>query len=371
MTVQEFQRQFGIIGNSKEIRDLADIVMQVAPSDITVLIHGESGVGKEVFARAIHGYSNRKDQPLISVNAGAIPEGLLESELFGHKKGAFTGAIGERRGYFELADQGTLFLDEIAEMPIAMQVKLLRAIESKEFLRIGAETITKVNLRFIAASNKDLQAEVEAKRFREDLYFRLKAVSLSIPPLRKRRGDIIELTHHFVRRYEEEQRTGKITITNEALEILERYPWPGNVRELKNAIETAIALSRDGILRAESFHQLIPAVTPQPARNLPSVVGKSTEELNWEFVYRALFELKRDILEIKDMITAQVPQKPQRFQPNEETPEGITDIEELEKRAILTALRKSKGNKRRAAGLLNMSERTLYRKMKEYDLYNF
>lgn len=213
MTIEEFQNKFGIIGRSKEIKDLVDVIMQVASSDISVLIFGESGAGKEVFARAIHGYSSRSAKQLVSVNCGAIPEGILESELFGHKKGSFTGAIETRKGYFEIADGGTLFLDEIAEMPLTTQVKLLRVLETKEFMRVGAETVTHVDARIVAATNKNLESEVEKKHFREDLYFRLKAVTLNIPPLRKRKEDIIELANHFVQLYCEKNNIEKPVIT--------------------------------------------------------------------------------------------------------------------------------------------------------------
>jgi transcriptional regulator with GAF, ATPase, and Fis domain len=216
MTTEEFKNKFGIISSSKEMNDLVDITMQVAKSDISVLIYGESGVGKEVFARAIHGYSNRSDKQMISVNCGAIPEGILESELFGHKKGSFTGAVESRKGYFEIADGGTLFLDEIAEMPLHTQVKLLRAIETNEFMKIGAETVTKVDIRIIAATNKDLQREVDSRHFREDLYFRLKAVTLNIPPLRKRKSDVEELAKFFVKSHAEQKRIRPRPITEEA-----------------------------------------------------------------------------------------------------------------------------------------------------------
>ncbi|MGE5409485.1 MAG: sigma-54 interaction domain-containing protein, partial [Clostridiales bacterium] len=256
MTVEQFQKTYGIVGKSKEIRDLVDITMQVALSDISVLIYGESGVGKEVFAQAIHNHSKRANNKMVNVNCGAIPEGILESELFGHKKGAFTGAVESRKGYFEIADGGTLFLEEIAEMPLTTQVKLLRVLESKEFMRIGSETVTKVDVRIIAATNKDLQKEVDAKRFREDLYFRLKAVTLYVPPLRKRKEDISGLTDSFIDNYAKANDIPTPRITNEAREILVNYSWPGNIRELKNTIETAIALNRTGILDVESFYFL-------------------------------------------------------------------------------------------------------------------
>lgn len=367
MTIEEFKKQFGIISKSKEIRDLIDITMQVATSDISILIYGESGVGKEVFARAIHGYSNRKDKQLVSVNCGAIPEGILESELFGHKKGSFTGAVETRKGYFEIADGGTLFLDEIAEMPLTTQVKLLRAIENKEFMKIGAETVTNVDVRILAATNKDLQAEVESKRFREDLYFRLKAVTLNIPPLRKRKIDIEELTAYFIKTYAEDNKITAPVLTSDAVDLLKNYNWPGNVRELKNTIESAIALNRSGVLDAFAFMPIIKVESEENKnRNLPIYLKKTPEELDRELLYRALFEIKKDIMELKDLIYRQSIDS--RENETGSNNDEILPLVELEKEAIKNALEKTRGNKRNAAKLLKISERTLYRKIKEYDL---
>jgi len=367
MTIDEFQKEFGIIGRAKEIRDLIDISMQVARSDISILIDGESGVGKEIFARAIHGYSNRANKPLVSVNCGAIPEGILESELFGHRKGSFTGAVESRKGYFEIADGGTLFLDEISEMPLTTQVKLLRAIETREFMKIGSETVTKVDVRFITATNKDLQREVDAKRFREDLYFRLKAVTLTIPPLRKRQGDIEEFARYFISNYCEENKITQPKITNEALDLLREYNWPGNVRELRNAIETAVALNRNGMLDVSSFKLLIKnEETEFTNRNLPVFLKKSSEEADRELLYRALFELKKDILELKDLITERHREVYMPSQQNETS--EVVSLDDAQREAIKNALEYSKGNKRIAAEMLNISERTLYRKIKEYML---
>ena len=366
MTREEFKEKFGVIGRSKEINDIVDVIMQVGKSDISILIFGESGVGKEVFARSIHGYSNRNSKQLVSVNCGAIPEGILESELFGHRKGSFTGAIESRKGYFEIADGGTLFLDEIAELPLTTQVKLLRAIETQEFMKIGAESISKVDIRIIAATNKDLQREVETKRFREDLYFRLKAVTLSIPPLRKRKGDIELLAHHFINSYALHNKIQRPQITSEAIEVLKNYVWPGNVRELKNTVETAIALSRDGILTEDSFMGLSAIVEEEyAARNLPVYLRKSSEDADRELMYRALFELKKDIMELKDIV---LNQGQEMFNHNNKPDEEIKSLDVLEKEAIQSALDKTRGSKRTAAKLLNISERTLYRKIKEYDL---
>ncbi len=366
MTVEEFQKTYNIIGRNKEIRDLVDIVMQVAPSDISVLIYGESGVGKEVFARAIHGHSRRANRQLVSVNCGAIPEGILESELFGHKKGSFTGAVESRKGYFELADGGTLFLDEIAEMPLTTQVKLLRAIELQEFMPIGAETVTKVDVRYIAATNRDLQVEVNAKRFRQDLYFRLKAVSLEIPPLRKRKGDIEELANYFLNSLYSQNGNIRYKISDDAMELLHLYNWPGNVRELKNTVETAAALSKSNILTKDVFLPLLKFEESSSSfRNLPVSVGKSPEEVEREFLLRALFELKKDILELKSLI------RDSGKEIKMETYSEILPLTEIEKQAITRALKRANGNKRLAAKMLMISERTLYRKIKEYDIADY
>jgi DNA-binding NtrC family response regulator len=366
MTVEQFKKQYGIIGNTKEFNDLIDIVMQVATAEISILIYGESGVGKEVFAQAIHGFSNRVDKQLVTVNCGAIPEGILESELFGHRKGSFTGATDSRKGYFEIADGGTLFLDEIAEMPLTTQVKLLRVIETKEFMRLGAETVTKVDVRIITATNKDLQREVDAGRFREDLYFRLKAVTLSIPPLRKRKSDIPELANFFIDSFAAANKRKSPTLTPEALQVIQDYSWPGNIRELKNTIETAVALDKDGVLNASEFASLY--VEPEVElsnRNLPIFLKRSPEEVDRELMYRALFEIKKDLIELKDLVNNR---QNEIYNENKRNPQQVMPLDELEKDAIKNALDATRGNKRTAAKLLKISERTLYRKIKEYEL---
>lgn len=368
MNREEFKKKFGIIGKSREINDLTDVVLQVAKSDISILIYGESGTGKEVFARAIHGYSSRSNKELVSVNCGAIPEGILESELFGHKRGSFTGAIETRKGYFEIADGGTLFLDELAEMPLTTQVKLLRAIEQKEFMKIGGETVTRVDVRLIAATNKDLQREVEIKRFREDLYFRLKAVTLYLPPLRSRKEDIKELAEYFINAYCENNRIKTTELTHDALTVLLNYDWPGNVRELKNTIETAIALNISGILTAETFATLLMKEehSASKQRNLPVYLHKTSEEADRELFYRALFEIKKDLLELKDLV---INRNNEVVGANPHTiTHDVVPLDQLEREAIQNALESTRGNKRIAAKMLNISERTLYRKIKEYDL---
>ncbi len=366
MNREEFKKINGIVGRSREINELVDIVMQVAPSDITVLIYGESGVGKEIFARGIHNFSKRSKNEIISVNCGAIPEGILESELFGHKKGAFTGAVEGRKGYFEIADGGTLFLDEIAEMPLTTQVKVLRAIEFKEFMRIGAETVTRVDVRIIAATNKDLQDEVDSRRFREDLYFRLKAVTLNIPPLRKRKEDIELLANNFLEVYASSNKIELPKITRDAMNMLIDYNWPGNVRELKNTIETAVALNRNGVLDVDSFSQLfIQTENASFNRNLPVFLRKTPEDADREILYRALFEIKKDLIELKDLVIQTGRDTTVKSEENKKTQ---FSLDEIEKDTIKAALDKTRGNKRKASKLLNISERTLYRKIKQYDL---
>lgn len=368
MTREEFQKKFGIIGKSKEIRDLVDIVMQVAVSDISVLIYGESGTGKEIFARAIHNFSKRADKQLVSVNCGAIPEGILESELFGHKKGSFTGAVENRKGYFEIADGGTLFLDEIAEMPLTTQVKLLRVLETKEFMRIGGETVTKVDVRIIAATNKDLQREVDAKRFRKDLYFRLKAVTIYIPPLRQRKEDIPELINYFITEYAEHNKMELPFITREAMDLLINYSWPGNIRELKNTIETAAVLSKESIIDVETLRQLLtPNEFDFEQRQLPVALNKSPETIDREMIFGALIEIKKDLMDLKKL--AEKYGGNTNNIPVSENDGGVKSLKQLEREAILNALNKTKWNKKKAASMLEISERTLFRKIKEYGLH--
>ncbi len=370
--MEDIQKKLGIIGKSKEIRDLVDIILQVAPSDITVLIYGESGVGKEVFARAIHSASKRGGKEMLSLNCGAIPESLLESELFGHTKGSFTGATENRKGYFELADDGTLFLDEIGEMPLATQVKFLRVLETKEFMRLGAERTTRVDVRLIAATNRNLQDMVDEKRFREDLYFRLKAVALEIPPLRKRKQDIEELALHFAKLYCDSNSRPQIEFSTDAINLMFDYPWPGNVRELKNTVETAIALSRTDILTADSFRSLLRQETGNTSKNLPVRLNKTSDEVERDFIYRALFELKKDILELKDMIAELRVSPGFRMDTHGAVASGDEsddlNLDKIEKEMIVKALEKAGGNKRMAALYLNMSERTLYRKLDKLGL---
>jgi len=365
MTTEEFQKKHNIVGKSKQTKDLVDIIQQVADADISILITGESGVGKEVFARAIHEASKRSNKNIVNVNCGAIPEGLLESELFGHEKGSFTGATDVRKGYFEIADKGTLFLDEIGEMSLTTQVKLLRVLETNEFMRLGSERVTSVDVRIIAATNKSLEQEVINKRFRNDLFFRLKAVTLTIPPLRERKEDILPLADYFIKNYSERNNLPPFEYSDDVPSFLVNYYWPGNIRELKNTIESALALNNTGKITSESFNLLLSRPTMlEESRNLPVYLDKPSDALDREMIYRALIDIKKDINDLKNIARMNF----NNVEDNSVKPSSVVSINELEKDAIENALEYTKWNKKLTSKLLNISERTLYRKLKEYEI---
>lgn len=367
MDRHSFQKKYDILGDSVEIREIVEVVQQVAPTDITVLITGESGVGKEVIARAIHSASKRADESLVTVNCGAIPEGLIESELFGHEKGSFTSAIDTRKGYFEIADHGTIFLDEIGEMPLFTQVKLLRVLENGEFMRVGSTTPRKSNARIIAATNKNLEHEVQQKRFRPDLYFRLRSVNIWIPPLRERRDDIPVLIDHFTRESSEKNNVDFQGFTDEARELLMQYRWPGNIRELRNVIESVLVLEKGRRIGPEDLRRHLQGYAPRVLdRNLPVVANRTVEQAERELIYRALLDLKADILELKDALTQSPLTQPKPA--NHANGNGTLSLDEMERQMITGALERHEGNRRLAARELNISERTLYRKIKEYGL---
>ncbi|MCX6133278.1 MAG: sigma-54 dependent transcriptional regulator [Ignavibacteriales bacterium] len=367
----EFQRQHGIIGRSLEIQEIVDVVQQVAPTDITVLITGESGVGKEVIARALHTASKRAKNQLVTVNCGAIPEGLIESELFGHEKGSFTSAVENRKGYFEIADGGTIFLDEIGETPLATQVKLLRVLESGEFMRVGSSLSRTSNARVIAATNKELQYEVQQKRFRPDLYFRLRSVNIFIPPLRDRREDIPLLIEHFVNEALERNGIRFEGFTDDATELIMNYRWPGNVRELKNSIESMLILENGRRLTGDGIRKYLKDYQGQVVdRNLPVVANKTVEQAERELIYRALVDLKGSILELRDVILNGVTPSdaPAPTKTGHSGGNGALSLDAMERKMIMSSLDRHNGNRRLAAEELNISERTLYRKIKEFGL---
>lgn len=375
---KKIQDELGIIGESEEIRELVELIMSIAPTNITVLITGESGTGKEVFANAIHQLSPRKNNNLISVNCGAIPEGLLESELFGHEKGAFTGAIASKKGYFELANGGTIFLDEIGEMPMQTQVKLLRVLETGEFMRVGSGELHNVDVRVVAATNRDLGKMVQEKLFRKDLYYRLKAVTMYLPPLRNRREDIPLLIDKFVKDVLNNESITFAGFTEEAINLLKNYSWPGNIRELRNFVETIVVLARGQQITSQMVKdQLSKYEEPVVVSSaLPMPIGISREDAERELVYKALVSLGIEVKEMRTMLMQLFEQSNGFYRENAvySSPENepaeleIKPLEEIERDVIKRALDKFNGNRRKVARVLNISERTLYRKLKEYNL---
>jgi len=374
----------GLIGRSESFLQVLESIKQVAPTNITVLITGESGTGKEMVARALHENSERKDYPIISVNCGAIPEGILESELFGHEKGSFTGAETSRKGYFEAANQGTIFLDEIGELPIATQVKLLRVLEQKEFMKVGGTKSIRVDVRVIAATNKNLETEVNKGNFRKDLFYRLNAVKIDIPPLRKRKEDIALFAKYYSRKVSKENNIDFKGFTKEAVQELENYSWPGNIREIRNLIERLIILKKgEGIDKSDITSHL--GQKSGIDTNLPVITKLSPEQAERELIYRVLLDLKMNIEEIRNYLLgsrsehksypdiktplmAEILSEQESEGESESETETILPINEMEKRQIQKALTITNGNKKKAAKLLNIGERTLYRKIKEYNI---
>jgi transcriptional regulator with PAS, ATPase and Fis domain len=377
----EIKKEIGIYGSSAEIEEIIRIISTVAPTDLSVLIIGESGTGKELVARAIHNLSKRADKPLISVNTGAIPEGILESELFGHEKGSFTGAIGQKKGYFEAANGGTIFLDEIGEMSVNTQVKLLRVLEESEFMRVGGTQVYKSDVRLIAASNKNLEKAVRNNEFRRDLYYRLKAITIEIPPLRHRKEDIHSLVKKFASDYTKDQNIPFKGFSPDALGLMKEYNWPGNVRELRNFVETSIILNKGNVINSNyvSSNLLIHKIEEQ-SKNLPVPLNMPHDQAEREIIYRTLLSLKIDINELKQILINLVSNKALKKEMEmpgfESNPNSINDSKELkpttiasmEREMIKKTLNKFNGSRRKAARSLQISERTLYRKIKEYGI---
>ena len=372
----QFQEDLGILGESMEMRKIVEVIEQVAPTDITVLITGESGVGKEVIAKAIHAASSRSKKPLVTVNCGAIPEGIIESELFGHERGSFTGATEQRKGYFELADGSTIFLDEIGELPLAAQVKFLRVLENGEFQRVGSSVPRRVNVRVIAATNKDLESEVRHNQFRADLFFRLRSVNIYVPPLRKRPEDIPVFFRRFAGEVAEKNNIKFSGISEGAMQILQSYHWPGNVRELRNSAESMLVLEGGKYLDVDDVRKHLKDLrTASEDRNLPVPVGRSVEQAERELILRALLDIKGNIMELRNLLAEQSQMihapggnRQDVGYSREVQDERTLSLQDMEHKMIAEALERYKGNRRVAARALNISERTLYRKIKEYGL---
>jgi len=391
--LQTIKQRFSIVGNAPELNRALDIARQVAPTDLSVLITGESGVGKEVFSQIIHLYSSRKHGAYIAVNCGAIPEGTIDSELFGHEKGSFTGANDMRKGYFEVADKGTIFLDEVAELPLATQVRLLRVLESGEFLKVGSSKIQKTNVRVVAATNVNVLQAVQTGRFREDLYYRLNTVPIHIPPLRERKDDIYLLFRKFAVDFADKYHMPAVALTNEAQQLLINYYWPGNVRQLKNVAEQLSVIENSRNISAEILEHYLPAeAIPQ----LPVLYSGKTADVNFsserEILYKILFDMRQDITDLKkvvrdlahgstptdsditvipkDYITLPKKDPSKRFEATdtEEIKPETLSLQEKEEELIRKALEKHDGKRKFAAIELGISERTLYRKIKEYNL---
>jgi DNA-binding NtrC family response regulator len=374
---KSFLESCGLVGKSIELKRIAESALQVAPTNITVLITGESGTGKELVARAIHRNSLREEKPFVAANVGALAEGILESELFGHEKGAFTGAVSRRQGLFETAHTGTIFLDEIAEFKPATQVKLLRVLEERSFMRVGGTSDIKVDVRVIAATNQNLEQRVRDGTFRSDLYFRLAVVKIDVPPLRERVKDIPILILDFIEKLNQESPRKILGITDEALELLVKYHWPGNVRELRNFLESMQVLSPDRRIEAPQVRQYIDKQM-QYNRQLPVITGKSVETAEHELIYQAILSLKSEIVNLRKAMLGQGEFRPEyRVEPGGSTWSGQIkeveatnnfSVEEMEKDLIERTLRYTRGNRKKAARLLGIGERTLYRKLDKYKL---
>ncbi len=376
---RDIQQELGILGNSSPIRQLIEIIEQVAPTNISVLVSGESGTGKELVAKAVHTRSRRSQEPLITVNCGAIPEGILESELFGHEKGSFTGAAGLRKGYFELADKGSIFLDEIGELPPAVQAKLLRVLENREFMRVGGATMHSVDVRFVAATNRNLEKEVRAGNFRQDLYFRLNAMHIPVPSLRERREDIALLAKKFAQDFCRNNYIEFEGFTDGAMRLMENYSWPGNVRELRNVVEKVIVLERGKRIDEHVLRKYVDTRSDF-STNMPVHVNRPREDLDQELLLRALLEIKSEIAQLRELLLAggstryslgpwtDEPENSYNGDTVDENDPAPESVPEMEREMIVSTLKKTGGNKRKAAKILGMSERTLYRKINKYGL---
>ena len=412
--LQKIKQRYNIVGNCDELNHALDVALQVAPTDLSVLIIGESGVGKEIIPRIIHDNSPRRREKYFAINCGSIPEGTIDSELFGHEKGSFTGAIGESDGYFGTANKGTIFLDEVGELPLATQARLLRVLETGEYIRVGGQEIRKTNVRIVAATNVNMQKAVSEGRFREDLYYRLNTIPVKMPPLRERGNDILLLFKLFTMQMAEKYNIPRITLTEDAKKIMLKYKWPGNVRQLKNITEQMSVLSTEREIDASTIHQFIPE-DPESTQlaMIPNQGGAHSYENERELLYKILYELRGNVSEMRremnDMrkkideagklenATPYQQATPYRttmhtLAPAEQhvTPYGMHDmrqqnrvedveveeikdsdslnLNDLGRQMVERALEKNGGNRKKAAAELGISDRTLYRRIKQYGL---
>lgn len=415
MTILQVKQRFGIIGNNSMLNRALEIAIQVSPTDIAVLVTGESGTGKEIIPQVIHQLSSRKHKEYIAVNCGAIPEGTIDSELFGHEKGSFTGASGARKGYFEVADGGTIFLDEVAELPMQTQVRLLRVLETGEFIRVGASKAIKTNVRVVAATNENMQQAIAEGKFREDLFYRLNTVPIQLPPLRNRNEDIHLLFRKFSSDFGEKYRMPSIKLDEDAIQLIEEYNWPGNIRQLRNLVEQlSVIETKRNISSTDLINYL-----PEKVNKLPVLRDNKKDESfsERELMYKFLYDMKKDLNDLKKLVvqlysdglnqnlssqnnevlnrlyhevndvneidelntsfkglpssdameTSVVTKDKEDFIPHEEFEESLS-LEDREKELIIKALEKHRGKRKYAASELGISERTLYRKIKEYNL---
>jgi transcriptional regulator with PAS, ATPase and Fis domain len=410
MNLQDIKQRFEIIGNSQLLNIALETAVKVTSTDITVLINGESGVGKEAFSKIIHAMSNRKHGPFIAVNCGAIPEGTIDSELFGHEKGSFTGAHETRKGYFETVSGGTIFLDEIGELPLETQARLLRILESGEFIKVGSSKVQKTDVRIVAATNRDLMELSYKGKFREDLYYRLSTVPIKVPALRERKEDIHLLFRKFSADFAEKYRSKPVVLEGDALNILQNYSWPGNIRQLKNIAEQLSVLDEDKIVNGSELTRVLPAEKP----GLPMLIGSNSPEQQFserDIFYKVLYDLRKDLSDLKSIVfdlmqsnQTNHPGEPGKtfksnFVREEQNPiptnQGFVNIpnppvnntnsqiiditeaqaepeslsiEDKEIELIRKSLKKHNGKRKKAAQELGISERTLYRKIKQYDM---
>lgn len=355
--------RYGMVARSASMKALARTIDRIAPTEVTVLVVGPSGSGKELVARAVHNDSTRNDRPFVAINCGAIAEGVLESELFGHEKGAFTGAVSKRDGLFAKADMGTIFLDEIGETKPDMQVKLLRFLEDGTFYPVGSSTPRRANVRVVAATNRDLLEAIADRKFREDLYFRLSVVKISLPPLLERKGDIQPLLQYFMA-----ERT-ELEFSDSALALLERYDWPGNVRQLKNFASRVMALKTKGLIGTEDIESYLVEQKFSAGSNLPVSTGRNVEEAGQELIYRAILSLGNEVRLLRDLITSHLPSESETGDiTSAAAARSATTMDEMERTLIERMLAETKGNRKETARRLGIGERTLYRKLGKYKI---